>query len=86
METIIYYILTFITGGIITYIFAKTKFDSPEFEEMAEALERYKKIIERERNELAIKLARTEERLENKTNSYNDLLNIFNKMSEKLKN
>ena len=86
METIIYYILTFITGGIITYIFAKTKFDSPEFEEKAEALERYKIIIERERNELAIKLARTEERLENKTNSYNDLLNIFNKMSEKLKN
>jgi uncharacterized membrane-anchored protein YhcB (DUF1043 family) len=85
METISYYIITFIAGSIIAYIFAKAKFDSPEFEEKAEALERYKKIIEGERNEIAIKLARVEQRVENITNSYNDLLNILNKMSEKYK-
>ena len=73
METIIYCILTFIAGGIITYIFAKAKFDSPEFQEKAEALEKYKKIIEGERNELVIKLAKAEERVENARTAYNDL-------------
>ena len=74
METISYYILTFIAGGIITYIFAKAKFDSPEFEIKAEALVKYKKIIEGERNELAIKLAKAEERAENARSSYNDIM------------
>ena len=46
MQPFIYYIVSFIAGGIIAYIFAKAKFDSPEFEEKAEALEKYKKIIE----------------------------------------
>lgn len=51
METIIYCILTFIAGSIITYIFAKAKFDSPEFQEKAEALEKYKKLLkEKEMN------------------------------------
>ena len=58
MQPFIYYILSFIAGGIITYIFAKAKFDTPEFQEKAEALEKYKKIIEGERNELVIKLAK----------------------------
>jgi len=43
MQPFIYYIVSFIAGGIITYIFAKVKFDSPEFQEKAEALETYKK-------------------------------------------
>ena len=30
MQPIIYYILTTIAGGIITYLFVKTKFDKPE--------------------------------------------------------
>ena len=55
MQPFIYYIVSFIAGGIITYIFAKAQFDTPEFQEKAEALEKYKKIIEGERNELAIK-------------------------------
>ena len=85
METIIYCILTFIAGGIITYIFAKAKFDSPEFQEKAEALERYKKIIEGERNELAIKLAKAEERVENARTAYNDLKTSITSMGETYK-
>lgn len=85
METIIYYILTFIAGGIITYIFAKAKFDSPEFQEKAEALEKYKKIIEGERNELVIKLAKAEERVENARTAYNDLKTSITSMGETYK-
>lgn len=85
METIIYCILTFIAGGIITYIFAKAKFDSPEFQEKAEALEKYKKIIEGERNELVIKLAKAEERVENVRTAYNDLKTSITSMGETYK-
>jgi DNA recombination protein RmuC len=85
MEIIIYYILTFIAGGIITYIFAKAKFDSPEFQEKAEALEKYKKIIEGERNELVIKLAKAEERVENARTAYNDLKTSITSMGETYK-
>ena len=85
METIIYCILTFIAGGIITYIFAKAKFDSPEFQEKAEALEKYKKIIEGERNELVIKLAKAEERVENARTAYNDLKTSITSMGETYK-
>ena len=85
METISYYILTFIAGGIISYIFAKAKFDTPEFQEKAEALEKYKKIIEGERNELAIKLAKAEERVENARTAYNDLKTSISSMGETYK-
>jgi DNA recombination protein RmuC len=85
MQTFIYYIVSFIAGGIITYIFAKAKFDSPEFEEKAEALEKYKKIIEGERNELAIKLAKAEERVENARTAYGDLKTSIASMGETYK-
>ena len=85
METISYYILIFIAGGIISYIFAKAKFDSPEFQEKAEALIKYKKIIEGERNELAIKLAKAEERVENARTAYNDLKTSITSMGETYK-
>jgi DNA recombination protein RmuC len=85
MQPIIYYIVSFITGGIITFIFAKAKFDSPEFEEKAEALEKYKKIIEGERNELAIQLAKAEERFENSKTSYNELKTTITSMGETYK-
>jgi len=85
MQTFIYYIVSFIAGGIITYIFAKAKFDSPEFEEKAEALEKYKKIIEGERNELAIKLAKAEERVENARTAYSDLKTSIANMGETYK-
>ena len=85
METISYYILIFISGGIISYIFAKAKFDSPEFQEKAEALEKYKKIIEGERNELDMKLAKAEERVENARTAYNDLKTSISSMGETYK-
>jgi uncharacterized membrane-anchored protein YhcB (DUF1043 family) len=85
MEQFIYYILSFIAGGIITFIFAKAKFYSPEFEEKAEALERYKKIIEVERNELVIKLAKAEERVENARTAYSDLKTSIANMGESYK-
>ena len=85
METISYYIITFIAGSIIAYIFAKAKFDSPEFQEKAEALEKYKKIIEGERNELVIKLAKAEERVENARTAYNDLKTSITSMGETYK-
>ena len=85
MQPFIYYILSFIAGGIITYIFAKAKFDTPEFQEKAEALEKYKKIIEGERNELAIKLAKAEERVENARTAYNDLKTSITSMGETYK-
>jgi DNA recombination protein RmuC len=85
METVSYYILIFIAGGIISYIFAKAKFDTPEFQEKAEALEKYKKIIEGERNELAIKLAKAEERVENARTAYNDLKTSITSMGETYK-
>jgi len=85
MQTFIYYIVSFIAGGIITYIFAKVKFDSPEFEEKAKALETYKKIIEGERNELAIKLAKAEERVENARTTYGDLKTSIASMGETYK-
>ena len=81
----IYYILTFVAGSIISYFFAKAKFDSPEFQEKAEALEKYKKIIEGERNELAIKLAKAEERVENARTAYNDLKTSISSMGETYK-
>ena len=85
MQPFIYYIVSFIAGGIITYIFAKAKFDTPEFEEKAEALEKYKKIIEGERNELAIKLAKAEERVENARTAYSDLKTSIANMGETYK-
>jgi|LakMenE01Jun11ns_1017448.scaffolds.fasta_scaffold9954325_6 DNA recombination protein RmuC len=85
MEIIIYCILTFIAGGIISYIFVKAKFDSPEFQEKVEALEKYKKIIEGERNELVIKLAKAEERVENARTAYNDLKSSITSMGETYK-
>jgi len=85
MQPFIYYIVSFIAGGIITYIFAKVKFDSPEFQEKAEALETYKKIIEGERNELAIKLAKAEERVENARTAYGDLKTSIASMGETYK-
>ena len=85
MQPFIYYILSFIAGGIITYIFAKAKFDTPEFQEKAEALEKYKKIIEGERNELAIKLAKAEERVENARTAYSDLKTSIANMGETYK-
>ena len=85
MQPFIYYIVSFIAGGIIAYIFAKAKFDSPEFEEKAEALEKYKKIIEGERNELAIKLAKAEERVENARTAYIDLKTSIANMGETYK-
>ena len=85
MQPFIYYILSFIAGGIITYIFAKAKFDTPEFQEKAEALEKYKKIIEGERNELAIKLAKAEERVENARTAYSDLKISIANMGETYK-
>ena len=85
METISYYIITFIAGSIIAYIFAKAKFDSPEFQEKAEALQKYKKIIEGERNELAIKLAKAEERVDNARTAYNDLKTSISSMGETYK-
>ena len=77
MQPFISYILSFITGAIISYIFAKAKFDSPEFEIKAEALVKYKKIIEGERNDLAIKLAKAEERAENARFAYNDIMSFI---------
>ena len=85
MQPFISYILSFITGAIISYIFAKAKFDSPEFQEKAEALEKYKKIIEGERNELVIKLAKAEERVENARTAYNDLKTSITSMGETYK-
>jgi len=85
MQPFIYYIVSFIAGGIITYIFAKAKFDTPEFQEKAEALEKYKKIIEGERNELAIKLAKAEERVENTRTAYGDLKISIASMGETYK-
>jgi DNA recombination protein RmuC len=85
MQPLIYYILSFIAGGIITYIFAVAKFDTPEFQEKAEALEKYKKIIEGERNELAIKLAKAEERVENARTAYSDLKISIANMGETYK-
>jgi len=85
MQPFIYYIVSFIAGGIITYIFAKAKFDTPEFQEKAEALEKYKKIIEGERNELAIKLAKAEERVENARTAYSDLKISIANMGETYK-
>ena len=85
MQPFIYYIVSFIAGGIITYIFAKAKFDTPEFQEKAEALEKYKKIIEGERNELAIKLAKAEERVENARTAYSDLKTSIANMGETYK-
>jgi DNA recombination protein RmuC len=85
MQPFIYYIVSFIAGGIITYIFAKAQFDTPEFKEKAEALEKYKKIIEGERNELAIKLAKAEERVENARTAYGDLKTSIASMGETYK-
>ena len=85
MQPFIYYIVSFIAGGIITYIFAKAQFDTPEFQEKAEALEKYKKIIEGERNELAIKLAKAEERVENARTAYGDLKTSIASMGETYK-
>ena len=36
MQPIIYYILTTIAGGIITYLFVKTKFDKPETQSVSD--------------------------------------------------
>ncbi len=85
MQPFIYYIVSFIVGSIITYIFAKAQFDTPEFQEKAEALEKYKKIIEGERNELAIKLAKAEERVENARTAYSDLKTSIANMGETYK-
>ena len=85
MQTFVYYILSFMAGGVITYLFVKTKFDNPETERKVEYLEKDKKLVETERNELIIKLAKAEERLENAKTSYNDLKNSITSMGETYK-
>ncbi len=82
METTIYYILSFVAGGIISYFFAKSLFDQTkkilEFEKLV-------KSLEAEKTELGIQLAKAEERVDTMKIAHTDLKSSITSLGDTYK-
>ena len=85
MQTIIYYILSILTGGIITYLFAKSQFSSKDQTEKVNQLVNELTILKEQNTDLVIKTAKAEERVENMKKAYDDLKTSITNMGESYK-
>jgi DNA recombination protein RmuC len=73
MQTIIFYILSFIVGGVISYIYAKSLFGSKDQTERVKELENDLVNLRESNKGLEILHARAEERVDNMKRAYDDL-------------
>ena len=73
MQTIIFYILSFIAGGIISYLYAKSLFGSKDQTERVKELETDLVNLREANKGLEILHARAEERVDNMKRAYDDL-------------
>jgi DNA recombination protein RmuC len=73
MQTVIFYILSFIVGGIISYLYAKSLFGSKDQTERVKELENDLVNLRESNKGLEILHARAEERVDNMKRAYDDL-------------
>ena len=73
MQTVIFYILSFIVGGIISYLYAKSLFGSKDQTERVKELENDLVNLRDSNKGLEILHARAEERVDNMKRAYDDL-------------
>jgi DNA recombination protein RmuC len=73
MQTVIFYILSFIVGGIISYLYAKSLFGSKDQTERVKELENDLVNLRELNKSLEILHARAEERVDNMKRAYDDL-------------
>lgn len=73
MQTIIFYILSFMVGGVISYLYTKSIFSSKDQTERVKELEGELVILRDSNKGLEIMNARAEERVENMKKTYEDL-------------
>jgi DNA recombination protein RmuC len=85
MQTIIFYILSFLTGGVIAYLFAKSQFNTKDQTEKVNELQKELIVLKDENTSLVVKSAKAEERVENAKIAYNDLKSSITSMGDTYK-
>jgi DNA recombination protein RmuC len=85
MQTIIFYILSFLTGGVIAYLFAKSQFNTKDQTEKVNELQKELIALKDENTILVVKSAKAEERVENAKIAYNDLKSSITSMGDTYK-
>ena len=85
MQTIIFYILSFLTGGVIAYLFAKSQFSTKDQTEKVNELQKELIALKDENTSLVVKSAKAEERVENAKIAYNDLKSSITSMGDTYK-
>ncbi len=85
MQTIIFYILSFSTGGVIAYLFAKSQFNTKDQTEKVNELQKELIALKDENTSLVVKSAKAEERVENAKIAYNDLKSSITSMGDTYK-
>jgi DNA recombination protein RmuC len=85
MQTIIYYILSFIVGGVISYLYAKSLFGSKDQTERVKELENDLVNLRESNKGLEILHARAEERVDNMKRAYDDLKTSITSMGDTYK-
>jgi DNA recombination protein RmuC len=85
MQTIIFYILSFIVGGVISYIYAKSLFGSKDQTERVKELENDLVNLRESNKGLEILHARAEERVDNMKRAYDDLKTSITSMGDTYK-
>ncbi len=84
MQTI-YYILSFLAGGVITYLYAKSIFGSKDNTQKVLDLESQIKSLQLEKTDLVVKTAKAEERVLSMNKAYEDLKISMSSMGEAYK-
>jgi DNA recombination protein RmuC len=85
MQTIIFYILSFIAGGIISYLYAISLFGSKDQTERVKELENDLVNLRESNKGLEILHARAEERVDNMKRAYDDLKTSITSMGDTYK-
>jgi DNA recombination protein RmuC len=85
MQTIIFYILSFIVGGVISYLYAKLLFGSKDQTERVKELENDLVNLRDSNKGLEILHARAEERVDNMKRAYDDLKTSITSMGDTYK-
>lgn len=84
MQTI-YYILSFLAGGVITYFYAKSIFGSKDNTQKVLDLESQIKSLQLEKTDLVVKTAKAEERVLSMNKAYEDLKISMSSMGKPIK-
>lgn len=84
MQTI-YYILSFLAGGVIAYLYAKSIFASKDNTQKVLDLESQIKLLQLEKTDLVVKTAKAEERVLSMNKAYEDLKISMSSMGEAYK-